>query len=143
MALATILIFGEYQDCDIPDIPRLCRDTGPPHKAGFVFLGLRASNRARFAGAARAGPFKDGEAAYQSGDYETAVRLWRPLADRGDAGAQSNLGEMYANGRGVPQDYAQAVVWFRKAADQGDAGAQRGTARFVYSEGRRRPGDNL
>jgi hypothetical protein len=24
----------------IYDIPRLCRDTGPPHKAGFVFLGF-------------------------------------------------------------------------------------------------------
>ncbi len=25
----------------ILDLPRLCRDTGPPYKAGFVFLGLR------------------------------------------------------------------------------------------------------
>ena len=29
------------------DIPRPCRDTGPPHKAGFVFLGLRFSKSAR------------------------------------------------------------------------------------------------
>jgi len=40
MGLATIQIFGEYQDCHITDLPRLCRDTGPPSLAGFVFLGF-------------------------------------------------------------------------------------------------------
>ena len=34
------------------------------------------------------------------GDYATALRLWRPLADQGDASAQYNLGVMYAKGRG-------------------------------------------
>ena len=34
---------------------------------------------------------------------------------------QKNLGTMYYNGQGVPQDYAQAAYWYRKAADQGDA----------------------
>ena len=46
------------------------------------------------------------------------------LADQGDAFAQYDLGVMYANGQGVPQDYAQAVAWYRKAADQGNAAAQ-------------------
>ena len=36
-------IFGEYRDCQISDIPRPCRDTGPPYKAGFVFLGFDSS----------------------------------------------------------------------------------------------------
>lgn len=66
-----------------------------------------------------AGPFEDGYAAYNEKDYATALRLWRPLADQGDAEAQSNLGLMYYNGQGVPQDYTQAVAWLRKAADQG------------------------
>jgi uncharacterized protein len=35
-----------------------------------------------------------------------------------------DLGAMYANGQGVPQDYAEAVSWFRKAADQGVAAGQ-------------------
>ena len=48
----------------------------------------------------------------------------RPLADQGDALAQTKLGLMYELGRGVLQDYAQAVVWYRKAAAQGDALAQ-------------------
>jgi hypothetical protein len=69
-------------------------------------------------------PFKDALAAYYSGDYVTAMLLLRPLADRGDAEAQFNLGVMYANGRGVPQDDWAAASWYRKAADQGNALAQ-------------------
>ena len=71
-----------------------------------------------------AGPLEDGEAAYQRGDYETAVRLWRLSGDEGDVYAQFNLGLLYSSGQGVPQDYAHALIWFRKAADQGDARAQ-------------------
>ena len=55
-------------------------------------------------------------AASQREDYATAYRLWRPLADQGDASAQNNLSLMYNNGQGVPQDYAAAVSWYRKAA---------------------------
>ncbi len=47
-------------------------------------------------------------AAYQRGDYATALREFRPLAEQGNAGAQHNLGVMYYNGHGVPQDYAEA-----------------------------------
>jgi uncharacterized protein len=39
-------------------------------------------------GPALAKPFEDAKAAYQKGDYVTALRLWRPLADAGDANAQ-------------------------------------------------------
>ncbi len=58
-------------------------------------------------------------AAYQRGDYATALREWRALAEQGDAKAQFNLGIMYSNGQGVPQDYAEALQWYRKAAIQG------------------------
>ena len=67
-----------------------------------------------------AGPYENGLAAYQRGDYATALHFWRPLAERGVAQAQNNLGLMYANGQGVPQDDAEAVKWFRLAAEQGD-----------------------
>ncbi len=60
-------------------------------------------------------------AAYQDSDYATALKLSRPLADQGDARAQSILGLIYYGGRGVPQDDQEAVKWFRRAADQGDA----------------------
>ena len=75
-------------------------------------------------GTAVAGPLEDAGAAYERGDYATALTLWRPLADQGDAHAQYNLGRMYDDGRGVPPDAAQAVKWYRLAAEQGDGSAQ-------------------
>jgi TPR repeat protein len=45
--------------------------------------------------AALGGPYEDGEVAYRSGDYSTALKLWRPLADQGDAQAQNAMGQMY------------------------------------------------
>ena len=76
------------------------------------------------AGGAGAGPLEDGDAAYERGDYATAVRLWRPLAEQGNADAQFILGQMYNTGRGVSQDHAEAVKWYRRAAEQGDVLAQ-------------------
>jgi len=70
-------------------------------------------------GGAAAGPFEEGVAAHDRGDYATAVRLWRPLAEQGNADAQFNLGVGYKKGEGVPQDYAEAVKWYRLAAEQG------------------------
>jgi TPR repeat protein len=74
--------------------------------------------------AALAGPLESGEAAYQRGDYEKAVRLFRVAAAQGDADAQFLLGAMYENGQGVEQDYAEALKWYRRAAAQGNAAAQ-------------------
>ena len=76
------------------------------------------------AGAAVAGPLEDAEAAYGRDDYATALRLFRSLAEQGDATAQEHLGDMYERGQSVPQDYAEAVLWYRRAADQGFATAQ-------------------
>jgi uncharacterized protein len=88
-----------------------------------------------------AGPFEDGLAAYRGGDYATAIRLWRPLADQGNAAAQFYLGFMYANGQGVSQDDAAAVSWYQKAADQGNAAAQSYLG-FMYQNGRGVPQDD-
>ena len=63
--------------------------------------------------------FQIGLDAAQAGDYATALREWRPLADQGYANAQYNLGIMYANGSGVPEDDVKAVKWFRLADEQG------------------------
>ena len=68
--------------------------------------------------------FDRGAAAYYRGDYASALREWRPLAERGKAEVQTILGAMYYEGKGVPQDYAEAVKWYRKAAEQGEADAQ-------------------
>ena len=59
------------------------------------------------------------------GDWKSAFLLVKPLAEQGDATAQFDLGFMYENGKGVPQDYAEATKWYRKAAAQGNAEAIR------------------
>ena len=47
------------------------------------------------AGVSWSADFQKGLAAAQSGDYATALRELTPLAEQGDADAQSNLGVMY------------------------------------------------
>lgn len=83
---------------------------------------------------ASAGPLADGFAAYHRGNYATALLLWRPLAEQGDALAQTALGFMYDKGYGVLQDYDHAVHWYRKAAEQGYSEAQYNLG-YMYDNG--------
>ncbi len=66
---------------------------------------------------------EEGLAAYDCGDYETALQEYKPLAEQGDADGQYNLGLLYAS-QGVTQDYAEAFKWYKKAAEQGFVDAQ-------------------
>lgn len=83
---------------------------------------------------ANAQNFKTGLDAYDRGDFETALKEWQPLAERGDARAQFNLGVIHFNAQGVPHDTTKAVEWYRAAADQGYGPAQAGLA-FLYETG--------
>ena len=67
---------------------------------------------------------QQGLEATKRGEYQTAFKLWLPLAEQGEASAQFNLGMMYDNGQGVKQDDVEAVKWYRQAAEQGYAKAQ-------------------
>src|SRR5713101_732600 len=73
-----------------------------------------------FVQAAKAGPYEEGQAAYNRGDLAAAYKLLRPLAEQGDASAQSRLGDMYRTGGegGVGRDFREAVKWYRKAAEK-------------------------
>ena len=64
--------------------------------------------------------FQKGLTAAQRGDFATALREWEPLAEQGNARAQSNLGAMYAFGDGVPKDYVYAHMWGNIAAANGN-----------------------
>ena len=68
--------------------------------------------------------FQRGEKGYYKGDYATALRELRPLAEQGHAVAQFYLGVMYEHGKGIPQEYKEAVKWYHKSAEQGDMSAQ-------------------
>jgi uncharacterized protein len=95
-----------------------------------------------FAASTTAGPLDDATAAIRKGDYATAHRILRPLADRGDALAEFNLWQMYARGLGVQRDYAEAAAWLRKAADQGLAIAQLYLG-LAYTDGDGVPQDDV
>ncbi len=89
-----------------------------------------------FMAAATWADFEAGMEAYDRGDYATALKEWRPLAEQGIARAQSNLGSMYEYGEGVPQDDKEAARWYRLAADQGYAIAQSNLGlMYEYGEG--------
>jgi TPR repeat protein len=73
---------------------------------------------------ALAGPWEDGMAAYNRGDYVPAIRLFRPLAETGNPKAQSVIGVMYRKGEGVAKNSSRAFMWLSLAAKRGDARAK-------------------
>jgi uncharacterized protein len=82
----------------------------------------------------------DGIAALHRQDYAKAVAIFGPLADRGDAAAQTYLGLMYTNGYGVPQNYVEAANWLRLASEQGYPLAQYSLG-LMYDKGQGVPQD--
>lgn len=78
-----------------------------------------------------------GFAAWQSGRYDEAVRNWQPLAERGDADAQFNLGHAYRLGRGVTQNMTQAEQLYERAARAGHREAQAMYGVMLFQNGRR------
>jgi TPR repeat protein len=69
--------------------------------------------------------FDDGMQAYARGDFATAMKKWKPLAEDGNVSAQTNLGVMYYQGRGMEApNYQEALRWYRIAAMQGYPDAQ-------------------
>ncbi len=52
------------------------------------------------------------------GYMAAAVKWYRKAAEQGFAAAQANLGLMYQDGHGVPEDYVQAHKWLNLAASR-------------------------
>jgi TPR repeat protein len=72
------------------------------------------------AGGALAGPWEDGMAAYNRGDYVPAAQVFRAMAREGNAEAQLLLGKMYRRGQGVRRSPTRAFLWFNRAARRGN-----------------------
>ncbi|MBL8258620.1 MAG: sel1 repeat family protein [Candidatus Competibacteraceae bacterium] len=64
------------------------------------------------------------KSAHERGDYTAELAIIRPMAEKGYPFAQFNLGVLYDEGKGMPEDNAKAMEWYRKAADQGFSQAQ-------------------
>jgi len=84
--------------------------------------------------------FDEGIAAYERGDYATALRELGPLAIAGTPRAQFAVGVMYERGWSVAENDAEAVRWYRSAADQGLAKAQFNLG-LMYGKGKGVPQD--
>ncbi len=93
---------------------------------------VRRLGRAQYMGARRASKttahdceIRGGEyVAYDRANYRSALNVWLPIANRGDAKAQNYVGEIYEKGLGVAPDFIQAAYWYTQSADQGFARAQ-------------------
>ncbi|MBU6381575.1 MAG: sel1 repeat family protein [Betaproteobacteria bacterium] len=77
---------------------------------------------------------KGATAAMNTMEFKRAIETLKPLADKGDANAQFNLGAIYANGRGIPPDPREAVRLYRLAAAKGHLGAMNNLA-FMLKTG--------
>ncbi len=62
--------------------------------------------------------------AYDRANYASALKIWLPKAQEGDATAQLYVGEIFEKGLGAKSDYNAAAQWYEKAANQGNFQAQ-------------------
>ncbi len=86
--------FPTGRDGRNPGIGRRCRAAA---------IGQRpATTLRRGSGTMASNEWAEAKAARERADYATELRVYRLLADRGDARAQTYLGVMYDKGRGVP-----------------------------------------
>ena len=82
---------------------------------------------------ASAQDFQKGFAAANAGDFATALKEWRSLAEQGHTKPQFDLGVKYDYGLGVVQDHKEAAKWYRLAAEQGHTRAQYGLGAMYIS----------
>jgi len=92
------------------------------------------------AGAASADTLQDGARYFQRADYNHALASWRPLAVQGNPVAQNNLGIMYLDGKGVPQNTSEAVRYLSLSAAAGSSLGQNNLG-GLYRDGKGVPRD--
>jgi len=100
-----------------------------PAIAVIMMLGVSAISCGQegngFSGPSATAPtLDDGAAAYERGDFTTAMSIFRALAEQNEVRAQFNLGVMNYMGQGTAQNYEEAARWYRMAADRGGVRAQ-------------------
>lgn len=78
--------------------------------------------------------FGTGLAAYNNGNYQQALRIWRPMAEAGHILAQYNLGVAYARGLGIERNILVATYWWERSAVQGNRDASYNLG-LVYARG--------
>ncbi len=90
---------------------------------------------------AGAGSWDEGMKAFARKEYAAAAKLFRPLAEKGNAVAQYRIAMMHKMGLGVSKDRKQAEKWSRLAAKQGNADAQVLLGSLYYKGDGKEPDD--
>ncbi len=72
--------------------------------------------------------------AYDRADYRSALGVWLPQAEGGNAQAQNYVGEIFEKGLGQQPDFQSAIAWYTKAAEQGYSRAQINLG-YMYEKG--------
>jgi TPR repeat protein len=96
--------------------------------AAIVLLGLTAN------GPVHADSWKEATKAFARKEYAAAMRLFRPLAEKGNALAQYKVAMMHKWGWGVPKSEREARKWSRLAAKQGNPQAQQLLGSLYYKQ---------
>ena len=99
---------------------RFLRSTGRLLRAGVLLVLTIAPALAAPADQA----FREGLSAYNSGNFQKAMKIWLPLAQKEDAASQAGIGFMFHRGMGVAIDNQKAAYWLRKAAEHGQPEGQ-------------------
>jgi len=84
----------------------------------IAFFGFGESDKSKYNSDTK--KYNQGVKLFESGNYEKAFKIFKPLADNGYASAQTSLGWLYDNGLGRKEDNVEAVKWYQKAANQDD-----------------------
>lgn len=82
-----------------------------------------------------ADPLGEAELALNTGDYQTAYRLFNELAEKNEPGAMIGLGRMYQDGLGVQKNRDTAIEWFGKGVTIWNQRAKEGDPRAYASLG--------
>src|SRR4051812_34598785 len=101
--------------------------------AAAILSGLISANAAT-------DPLADGAKSYQRADYKGALAAWQPLAVQGNPVAQNNIGIMYLDGKGVPQNTSEAVRYLSLSAAAGSSLGQNNLG-GLYRDGKGVPRD--
>jgi serine/threonine protein kinase/TPR repeat protein len=83
----------------------------------------------------------DADRAIAAQRYADAIAILKPLADAGNAQAQTRMGDAYAEGHGVTRNLTAGERWYEKAALQGDTAAQIKLG-AMFADGRGVPQNN-
>lgn len=112
LSMVTTIVLPETMVGASGALPAAAAQTATPPSTGMVTPPAEADAKARAA------------AAYDAKNYKDAMKLYLPLAQKGDSDAQYHIGRMYEKGQGVWRNYDEMAKWYIKAAEGGHPAAQ-------------------